>query len=392
MLFDPPELGDLELAVMRQIDELRTNLRFLLAEPRRWTGLLARVMFARSMQGSNSIEGYNVTVNDAVAAIAKDSALETSGESWKAILGYRDAMTYILRLSGDTHFEYHEGFIRSLHYMLMSHDPEKHPGTWRPGPVFVRREESGETVYEGAPVEELPRLVRELMERLGTKDSTSPMVSAAMAHLNLVMIHPFSDGNGRMARMLQTLVLVREKVLAPEFCSIEEYIGRQQVRPLYYEVLGQVGRRSWDPRGDARPFVRFCLTAHYRQAEVLRRQALRMGSLWIELERVATKELGFPERVLFALTDAAMGLKVRNGTYRPMVAGFSDHLASRDFKSLVDAALLIPDGQKRGRFYTAAPKIQDIYRDIQQRYPRTLVPDPFGEDAIGIGDQAPSST
>ena len=93
MLFDAPELREPEFAIIKQIDELRSNLRFMLAEPRRWTGLLARVMFARSMQGSNSIEGYNVTVNDAVAAIAKDSALETSGESWKAILGYRDAMT-----------------------------------------------------------------------------------------------------------------------------------------------------------------------------------------------------------------------------------------------------------------------------------------------------------
>jgi Fic family protein len=391
VLFDTPELGDLEHIVIGKIDELRTNLRFMLAEPRRWTGLLARVMFARSMQGSNSIEGYTVTVNDAVAAIAKDSALETTGESWKAILGYRDAMTYILRLSGDLHFEHHEGFIRSLHYMLMSHDPEKYPGTWRPGPVFVRREDSGETVYEGAPIEEVPSLIRELMARLNTKGSTPPMVSAAMAHLNLVMIHPFSDGNGRMARMLQTLVLVREMVLAPEFCSIEEYIGRQEVRPIYYDVLGRVGRRAWEPSGDARPFVRFCLTAHYRQAEVLRRQALTMGSLWIELERLAMKEYGLPERVLFALTDAAMGLKVRNGTYRSMVAGLSDNLASRDFKSLVDAGLLIPDGQKRGRFYTAGPKIQEIYRDIQQHHPRALVPDPFGEDAIGISDQARSS-
>ena len=53
---------------------------------------------------------------------------------------------------------------------------------------------------------------------------------------------------------------------------------------------------------------------------------------------------------------------------------------------------LFPMVEKRGRFYTAAPKIQDIYRDIQRQYPRTLVPDPFGEDAIGMSDQAPSST
>jgi Fic family protein len=391
MLFNAPTHGDIERTTIGKIDELRTNLRFMLAEPRQWKGLLARVMFARSMQGSNSIEGYNVTVNDAVAAIAKDTALDASEESWRAILGYRDAMTYILQLSNDQHFEYDEGFIRSLHYMLMSHDPNKHPGAWRPGPVFVRREESGETVYEGAPVDEVPKLIRELMEWLSTKDDTPPMIRAAMAHLNLVMIHPFSDGNGRMARMLQTLVLVREKVLAPEFCSIEEYIGRRPVRPIYYDVLGKVGGRSWNPSGDARPFVHFCLTGHYRQAEVLRRHALRLGSLWIELNRIAVKERGLPDRVLFALADAGSGLKVRNGTYRAMVPGLSDHLASRDLKSLVDAGLLIPDGQKRGRFYMAGPEVQEIQKSVQDKYPRSPAPDPFGEDALGLSSSATST-
>jgi Fic family protein len=47
-----------------------------------------------------------------------------------------------------------------------------------------------------------------------------------MAHLNLVMIHPFRDGNGRMARCLQSVVLAREGVLSPVFMSVEEYLGR----------------------------------------------------------------------------------------------------------------------------------------------------------------------
>jgi Fic family protein len=46
-----------------------------------------------------------------------------------------------------------------------------------------------------------------------------------MAHLNLVMIHPFRDGNGRMARALATLVLTRSDIGEPEFCSIEEWLG-----------------------------------------------------------------------------------------------------------------------------------------------------------------------
>ena len=79
------------------------------------------------------------------------------------------------------------------------------------------------------------------------------MIRAAMAHLNLVMIHPFRDGNGRMARCLQTLVLAREGILSPEFSSIEEYLGRNT--QAYYDVLADAGAGHWQPERDARPWV-----------------------------------------------------------------------------------------------------------------------------------------
>ena len=69
------------------------------------------------------------------------------------------------------------------------------------------------------------------------------MVRAAMAHLNLVMIHPFRDGNGRMARCLQTYVLACEQIVSPVFSSIEEYLGRNT--PAYYNILDEVGGGSW---------------------------------------------------------------------------------------------------------------------------------------------------
>jgi Fic family protein len=52
------------------------------------------------------------------------------------------------------------------------------------------------------------------------------VVRAAMAHLHLVSVHPFGDGNGRIARIVQSLVLAREGLLSPEFASIEEYLGK----------------------------------------------------------------------------------------------------------------------------------------------------------------------
>ncbi len=60
-----------------------------------------------------------------------------------------------------------------------------------------------------------------------------------MAHLNLTMIHPFKDGNGRMARALQTLVLSREGIVSPVFSSIEEWLGKNTLP--YYNILAETG-------------------------------------------------------------------------------------------------------------------------------------------------------
>ena len=86
--------------------------------------------------------------------------------------------------------------------MMIKHDLRKNPGQWRPGDIYVQNAE-GERVYTGPPSDEVPRLIVEMLHEL-RRDESPVIVKAAMAHLNLVLIHPFSDGNGRMARCLQT--------------------------------------------------------------------------------------------------------------------------------------------------------------------------------------------
>jgi Fic family protein len=195
----------------------------------------------------------------------------------------------------------------------------------------------------------VPPLMSERMTSLNAASSLPVMVRAALAHLNLVMVHPFSDGNGRMARALQSFVLAREGILDPTFSSIEEYLGRNT--QAYYDVLAQVGQGAWHPENDPLPFVTFCLTAHYRQAETLLRRHEEMERLWALLEQEATRK-GLPERAMLALSDAALGFRVRNATYRT-AAEISDPLASRDLRAMVDAGLLVPHGERRGRHYVA---------------------------------------
>jgi hypothetical protein len=81
---------------------------------------------------------------------------------------------------------------------------------------------------------------------------------------------------------------------------------------------------------------------------------------------------------MLALADAAVGLRVRNGTYRP-IAEINDNLASRDLKSLVEQGLLVAEGEKRGRFYTASGSLNEIRRRTRET---RRVEDPFEEPTV----------
>lgn len=378
MIFEVPPLH-IEMEVVQLVDELQGRLRNRVAQPRRWTGSLRRLTLARAVQGSNSIEGYDASLDDVVAALDDEEPLDASTEVRRALDGYHDAMTYVLQLASQPKVVINEALLQALHFMMLKYDLTKSPGLWRPGEIYVRRDVDGVVVYEGPDADEVPALMSELVDSLANTDEHHALVRAAMAHLNLVMIHPFRDGNGRMGRCLQTLVLAREKILSPEFNSIEEHLGRNT--EAYYEVLAEVGQGAWHPEHEARPWIRFCLTAHFRQARTLLRRVQETERLWEELQLVVEKA-GVPERSVAALMDAAYGFRLRNATYRRAVLytegeEILEQTASRDLKALVDADLLVPQGEKRGRIYLAGPTVREVMTRIRTDRLRRSPDDPF---------------
>lgn len=374
MIFTLHRLPEDCVQVLVWIDQLREKLRFATSDSlHRWTGLLARLSLARAIQGSNAIEGINVTLDEAVAAVDREFPANPMDEDWQAVMGYREAMDYIIQLSKDPdRYAHNRGTLLSLHYMMMKYDLSKDPGRIRPGHIYVTNTATGKTVYEGPPAEIVSSLVDELIECLNAKSDLPVIVRAAMAHLNLTMIHPFRDGNGRMARALQTMVLSRDGILSPVFSSIEEYVGRNSQD--YYKVLGEVGQGSWHPERDPLPWIRFCLVAHYRQARTLLRRLSEMSRIWEETES-EIKKRKMPERMVYAVADAALGLQVKNPTYRKQ-AEITNQVAKLDLKRLVDAGLLAPKGERRGRYYTAGEVVKEIAK--RARIPREEV-DPFAE-------------
>ena len=363
MIFATPKLKRKDLQVLDLIKEQQEQLRYAVVQsPNRWTGFLRQTTFARALQGSNTIEGINANLNEAAAIVDDEKPESVEDETYRALVGYRNALTYILQTHDDPYFELHAQVIKSLHFMMLSYDLTKMPGQWRPGGIFVVREPAGDVVYEGSDATLVPGLVSELVATINADRESDPIVRGAMAHLNLTMIHPFKDGNGRMARALQTLVMARGGLLSPVFCSIEEWLGRNT--DAYYKILEEVGAGSWHPERDALPWVRFCLRAHYQQAATLMKRHRTVGRAGAEIAKLM-KSHGLNERMETSLLNATFGYEVRSATYQKD-NDVSDVVASRDLRRLCELGMLLPVGEKRGRFYVAGDTLKEIFSRVSE--------------------------
>lgn len=372
MLFRTPELDERDLAVIREVDDMRVSLRQDTYAPKKWTGVLRRNLLAKAIQGSNSIEGYDVNEDDAIAAVEEEEPLDADQQTWAEILGYRSAMSYVLQLADDPHFSLDVSLLRSLHYMLLSHDVTKSPGRYRSGPIFVRDERADRIVYEAPSYDLVPGLVDELLADLRSEQPDAPVyVRAAMAHLNLVMIHPFRDGNGRMARCLQTLVLSRDQVVAPMFSSIEEFLGHNTED--YYSVLAVTADGRWQPGRSTTAWMRFILRAHHIQAQTVLARNAETAALWNGVEQLLIAK-GLPERSVPAVFDAAYGLRLRRSSYE-RATNVEGKTATRDLAALVAAGLLTAEGEKRGRQYRGSETLRRLRSEAREA--RQPVVDPY---------------
>ncbi|WP_280396741.1 Fic family protein [Nocardia carnea] len=362
--------------VLADIDRMREELRHQLQKvPGKWAGGLRKFLTADAVAASNSIEGFKVATIDVEDLMAGERDVEVSEENRAETLAYEQMMTYIQTLHDVEDFGYSKGLFNGLHWMLQGHrhSVRKPAGQWRRGPVYVTdARDPSIAAYTAPEAAAVAGLMGELVEWLNTDDGTHALVRAAMAHLHLVSIHPWADGNGRMSRSLQTLMIAREGVLAPEFSSIEAWLGRPGNTWEYYQVLGRRGN-EYRPDQDVSEWLRFNLTAYHQQAQTVRARFVRSGRVWEQLSEFARAE-SLDERLVTALHDVAMAGRVRRSRYERN-ENLNLQQAQRDLRELARRQILEPMGRTRARIYVAGERFPEAALEIA-RTPTALA-DPY---------------
>jgi Fic family protein len=300
-----------------------------------------------------------VSTVDVADLIEGEHDVEVSAENLAETVAYQHMMSYIQTLHDAPDFAYSKGQLNALHWMLQGHrhSRRKPAGQWRKGPVYVTdARDPSIAAYTGPDAEAVPALMTELADWLNAPDDAHSLVRAAMAHLHLVSIHPWADGNGRMSRSLQTLIIAREGFLAPEFSSVEAWLGRPGNTWQYYQELASRGA-IYQPEQAVTSWVRFNLVAYHEQAQAVRNRVNRAGQVW-ELLADFADDRRLDERVVSALHDVAMTGRVRRLSYEH-AEGLNLQQAQRDLRDLAATHILEPVGRTRARYYREGPRFPE---------------------------------
>jgi Fic family protein len=344
-------------SLRQQLDEL-ADLRVALGDRvktrSRWMGGLRREVRARSIESSTSIEGFSVSPEEALALTDDGDISDRDDENRQAVACYAHAMDHVGTMAIDPSFRWLDRVILDLHFDACHFQRDKDPGLWRTGPIGVTGAD-GSLEYRGPDADRVVGLIGEVVEWLQTGDlGADVVVRAAMAHLHVVSVHPFRDGNGRISRIVQSLVLAREGLGAPEFFSIEEYLGNHTRE--YYAALREAQGGGYRADRDASGWVAFCVVAHLAQARQRLAQVKEAAARWALLEGLLETR-SWPDRLAIALEQSLVGGTDRSRYGRE--ANVSPATASADFRRLLDAGLVEQRGRGKNTGYLASKRLRD---------------------------------
>lgn len=333
------------LRLIAEVDEFKGAWRALGTLAPERLSALRRVATIESIGSSTRIEGSKLTDRQVEALLANLEIKSFATRDEQEVAGYAETMELIFRSWQEITLT--ENHIKQLHRDLLSHSEkdEHHRGEYKTQPNnVVAWNEAGEQtgiVFETAAPFDTPRLMAEIVdwtrEALDTRE-IHPLLAIAVFVVVLLEIHPFQDGNGRLSRILTTLLLLRSGYLYVPYSSLESVI--EHSKEGYYLALRQTQGTIRTAAPNWQPWVIFFLHALQQQ----------MKRLAVKVEREKIVLAAVPELSLQIVEYARQHGRVTIGE---MVAltGVSRNTLKVHLRQLTAKGFLVIHGGGRGAWY-----------------------------------------
>ena len=334
------------LALLSEIDEFKGAWRALGTLAPERLNALRRVATIESIGSSTRIEGSKLTDREVEHLLARLEIKSFASRDEQEVAGYAEAMETVFFAWADIPIT--ENHIRQLHrdLLLYSEKDERHRGEYKTLSNNVGAfDETGKMigiVFETASPFDTPRRMAELIGWLNDARELKrlhPLLIVAIFKIVFLEIHPFQDGNGRLSRILTTLLLLQAGYAYVPYSSLESIIEKS--KEGYYLALRQTQGTIRSDAPDWQPWLAFFLRA-------LQQQVRHLASK-VEREKVALAAL--PDLAIKILDYARDHGRVTMSNMI-LTTGASRNTLKEHFRNLVEKKLLVQQGGGRSTWYS----------------------------------------
>ena len=299
---------------------------------------LVEIAKIQSTEASNAIEGI-VTTNTRIKQLVGEKTTPRNRDE-QEIAGYRDALN-IIHESFDA-IPISQNYILQLHKIMYSHMNNPMAGKTKNVQNYISASyPDGHSEILFTPLapfetpEALDKICEEYNKVIGNFE-LEPLIAIPLFIHDFLCIHPFNDGNGRMSRLLTTLLLYRNNFYVGKYISLEAKIAKN--KDLYYDALG-ASQNGWhEGTEDVTPFIKYILStilSAYKDFE----------------DRFAIVEEKLPAvDMVRKATQNKIG-KFTKQDIRELCPSLSDSSIESSFRQLIDAGEIKRGGSGKSTYY-----------------------------------------
>lgn len=309
-----------------------------------WEAKFREEAIVRTVHHGTHIEGNELNKTEAEQVLAGGKIVGRDRDI-QEVLNYRNVLKYI---EGYDKPQITEEAVKHIHelttHRLLS---DEQVGEYRKTQVVVKNSATGEITFRPPPALEVPFLMSSFLEWLGktTIDDVHTALKAGITHYEIVRIHPFMDGNGRVARAAATLVLFKDGYDIKRFFALEEHYDREPM--AYYEALQSVVKAN----GNLNVWLEYFIEG---LAIELNRIKEKVKSLSTDLKikkSLGGQQLALSERQIKIIEYIQESGFLQNKAFFELFPMVSEDTVLRELKDLLKKGIVVKEGTTKGARY-----------------------------------------
>ena len=320
-----------------------------------WEIKFRKEAMERTVHHGTHLEGNQLSEEE-VKEVLEGGEVIARDRDIQEIINYRNVLKFIDQIQsqvGPSEYNFTLETILEIHRLTTEKIlPEGSAGQFRARQVVVKNSKTGQISYTPPPAIEVSYLIEDLVDWINSDDGKEvhPIIKAGIIHYEIARIHPFTDGNGRVARAVATLVLFLDGYDIRKFFSFEEYFDENPMD--YYLTLQAVSNQLVldTHERDLTPWLEYFVEGVAIELNRVKEKVQRI-SVDAKVKDKLGGQVMLNERQMTIMEFLHRHKSMQNKDFRKMFPDFSDDTVLREMKFLKQKGLIKKIGATKKATY-----------------------------------------